>query len=186
METRCAWTTTDAQYMSYHDHEWGVPERDDARLLEMLVLEGAQAGLNWLTVLRRRTTYRQAFYDFDPVVVAGLSTEDLMQMPGLIHHEKKLQSAINNAKVTLRIQHEWGTLSRFLWQWVDGKPVIHHFQDPSEVPTQSHESHAMSQALKTYGMTFVGPTICYALMQATGMVNDHLVQCFRHAPLSEH
>jgi DNA-3-methyladenine glycosylase I len=181
---RCAWVTEDNLYLAYHDQEWGVPQFDDRILFEMLVLEGAQAGLSWLTVLRKRDNYRQAFGNFQLPTVASLSAAELMAAPGIIHHAGKLQSAITNAMAALSIQRDWGSLSNFLWQIVGGQPVVHQYQRGFPLPSQTAESQAMSRALKGYGMTFVGPTICYSFMQATGMVNDHVMDCYRFRELT--
>ncbi len=183
MALDCAWTTSDPEYIRYHDEEWGVPLWSDDRLLEMLVLEGAQAGLSWITVLRRRPFYRVAFLGFDPSRVAAIDPEVLMTAPGVIKNRQKIQSAIQNARVALRVQEEFGSLAQYLWNFVDHRPQINHWEQSSEVPSQSLESNEMSRGLKSYGMSFVGPTICYAFMQAVGMVNDHLVGCPRHAAL---
>ncbi|PSR33451.1 MAG: DNA-3-methyladenine glycosylase I [Sulfobacillus benefaciens] len=180
---RCAWVTDDALYLAYHDQEWGVPQYDDRTLFEMLVLEGAQAGLSWLTVLRKRHSYRQAFANFQIASVASLSAAELMAAPGIIHHAGKLQSAITNAQAALSIQRDWGSLSNFLWAIVGGQPIVHQYLRGHQLPSQTEESQAMSRALKGYGMTFVGPTICYSFMQAIGMVNDHLTDCYRFREL---
>ncbi len=166
----------------YHDREWGVPLHNDRRLFELLVLEGAQAGLSWSTVLRKRAAYRQAFDGFDFVRVAGYGSrriERLLRDPGLIRNRAKLQSAVNNARAVLNVRREWKTFDRFLWQFVGGHPVRKAVRSPSLLPARTEQSDAMSAALRDAGFSFVGSTICYAFMQATGMVNDHLVTCFR-------
>lgn len=183
MELDCAWSTRDQEYLRYHDEEWGVPVWGDARLFEMLVLEGAQAGLSWITVLRRRLSYRQAFSGFDIGVVAQMDPAVLLASPGVIKNRQKILSAIQNARVALRIQDEWGSLARYLWSFTQHEPLINHWREASEVPSQSRESQSMSHGLKAYGMSFVGPTICYAFMQAVGMVNDHLMGCPRYQAL---
>lgn len=185
LELDCAWATSDPEYIQYHDEEWGVPLWSDNRLFEMLILEGAQAGLSWITVLRRRPLYRMAFFDFDPIEVAGLDPEVVIDAPGVIRNRQKIRSAIQNARVALRIQEEQGSLAQYLWSFTNHRPQINHWQAASEVPSQNPVSHAMSRGLKSYGMSFVGPTICYAFMQAVGMVNDHLVGCARYAALGD-
>lgn len=185
MELDCAWATNDPEYIRYHDEEWGVPLWSDDRLLEMLILEGAQAGLSWITILRRRPLYRVAFLGFDPSRVAEMDPEVVMAAPGVIRNRQKIQSAIQNARVALQVQDEWGSFAQYLWHFTDHKPLMNHWRVSSEVPSQSPKSQEMSRGLKSYGMSFVGPTICYAFMQAVGMVNDHLVSCSRHTALSE-
>lgn len=183
MELDCAWSTNDHEYLRYHDEEWGVPVWTDSRLFEMLILEGAQAGLSWITVLRRRPSYREAFRGFDLGQVAQLDPQAVIEWPGVIKNRQKILSAIQNARVALKIQHEWGSLARYLWSFTGQEPIINHWQTRVEVPSQSPEANAMSHGLKSYGMSFVGPTICYAFMQAVGMVNDHLVRCPRFLEL---
>ena len=180
---RCFWCTDDPLYQAYHDHEWGRPTRDPAQLFEMLLLEGFQAGLSWLTVLRKRERYRQVLDGFDPGRLARLSDERidaLMLDPGIIRNRLKLQAVRQNARAWLALEHpaEW------LWSFVGGVPRINHFRDRSEVPAITAEAEAMSKALRKAGFTFVGPTICYAFMQATGMVMDHTVECDRYAALA--
>ena len=181
--TRCPWATSDPLYVPYHDEEWGVPLHDDRRLFEMLVLEGAQAGLSWLTILRRREGYRRAFDGFDPQVVARYGPRDVERLladEGIIRNRLKIGSAINNARAFLAVQEEFGSFDRFVWRFVDGRPTRNAWTKLEEVPAQTAVSNTMSRDLRKRGFTFVGPTICYAHMQATGMVNDHLVGCFRH------
>ena len=183
LPARCPWATTDPLYAPYHDEEWGVPLHDDRRLFEMLVLEGAQAGLSWLTILRRREGYRRAFDRFDPQAVARYGpseVERLLADEGIIRNRLKIDSAINNARAYLGVQEEFGSFDSYIWRFVDGRPAQNAWTTLEEVPAQTPLSNAMSKDLRKRGFTFVGPTICYAHMQATGMVNDHLVGCFRH------
>lgn len=181
--SRCAWVTTDPIYIAYHDEEWGRPVYDDQKLFEMLILEGAQAGLSWITVLKRRENYRKAFDDFDPVKISQYhqeKIESLLQNPGIIRNRKKVESVIRNARAFLEIQAAFESFAAYIWQFVDGEPTINHWDSMNEVPAYTKESTAMSKDLKARGFTFVGPTICYAFMQATGMVNDHMSDCFLH------
>lgn len=180
---RCDWCLGDPLYVEYHDTEWGVPVWDDRRLFEFILLEGAQAGLSWLTVLRRREGYRRAFAEFDPAVVAGFGAEDverLVQDAGIIRHRGKIESAVTNARAFLEIQEAFGTFARYLWDFVDGKPVVNRFVELREVPASTPLSLRISKDLRKRGFRFVGPTIVYAYLQAVGVVNDHLVDCFRH------
>ncbi len=168
------------EYADYHDREWGVPVYDDTRLFEMLILEGAQAGLSFETVLKKREGYRKAFHDFDPVRVAALTDDDLIRLakdPGIIRHRLKIESARKNARVFLRIQEEFGTFRDYLWAFVDNKPVIGHYRSLKEIPSRSALADRLSDDLRKRGMNFVGPTIIYAYMQAVGMVNDHILSC---------
>lgn len=186
MKRRCEWCGTDPLYTAYHDDEWGVPVHDDRRLFEMLVLEGAQAGLSWITILRKRAHYRQAFEAFDPQRVARYAEEELRRLladAGIVRNRLKIESAVRNARAVLEIQEEFGTLDAFLWRYVDGVPRQNAWVSPSQVPAKTPESERMSSDLKRRGFTFVGPTVCYAFMQAVGMVNDHVVQCHRHAEI---
>ena len=181
--TRCPWSTSDPLYVRYHDDEWGVPLHDDRRLFEMLVLEGAQAGLSWLTILRRREAYRRAFDKFDPQAVARYRPRDVERLladDGIVRNRLKIDSAINNARAFLAVQDEFGSFDRYVWRFVDGRPMQNGWTRLEEVPARTPASSTMSSDLRKRGFTFVGPTICYAHMQATGMVNDHLVGCFRH------
>lgn len=181
--TRCPWAGSDPLYVAYHDEEWGVPLHDDRRLFEMLVLEGAQAGLSWLTILRRREAYRRAFGGFDPQAVARYGPTDrerLLADAGIVRNRLKIDSAIANARAFLAVQEAFGSFDAYIWRFVDGRPTGNAWTTPEEVPAQTAVSGAMSRDLRQRGFTFVGPTICYAHMQATGMVNDHLVGCFRH------
>ncbi len=184
--TRCDWAGNDPLMISYHDGEWGVPVHDDRKLFEFLVLEGAQAGLSWRTVLRKREQYRRAFRGFDPERVArfgGKEVERLLADPGIIRNRAKVESAVANARLFLEVREEMGSFGAYLWRFTGGRPIVNRFRKMSELPSQSRESVAMSGDLRARGFRFVGPTICYAFMQAVGMVNDHLVHCFRHAPV---
>ena len=168
--------------MKYHDEEWGVPEHDDRALFELIVLEGAQAGLSWRTILHRREGYRKAFKGFDPAVVAEYTPEridELLQDPGIIRNRRKVESAVRNAGAFLRVQEEFGSFDEYVWGFVGGRPVMNAFTSWSEVQAQTDVSRALSRDLKRRGFSFVGPTICYAYMQSIGMVNDHLTSCFR-------
>ena len=180
---RCGWCGTDPLYVRYHDREWGRPVRDDRRLFEFLLLEGAQAGLSWITVLRKREAYRQAFHGFDPARIARYTGRDvrrLMANAGIVRNRAKIHAAIGNARAYLRLQKEFASASRYLWSFVGGSPVVHRYRHLRELPPFSPEAERMSKDLRARGFRFVGPTICYAFMQATGMVNDHLVGCYRH------
>jgi DNA-3-methyladenine glycosylase I len=182
MPQRCPWSTGSQLYLDYHDVEWGVPLHDDQRLFEMLVLEGAQAGLSWSTILNKRAGYRQAFDGFDAEKVARYDeqkVQELLSNAGIIRNRLKIQAAIQNAQLFLQIRERYGSFDTFLWQFVDGKPIQNHRETLQEVPASTKESDVMSKALKKLGFRFVGTTICYAFMQATGMVNDHVVTCFR-------
>jgi DNA-3-methyladenine glycosylase I len=182
-KTRCPWCGTDPLYTTYHDHEWGVPLHDDRRLFEMLVLEGAQAGLSWITILRKRENYRRTFAGFDPETVAAFDdqrTAALRGDAGIVRNRLKIAAAVKNARAILKIQERFGSLDTFLWRFVEGVPRQNAWQTLSQVPASTPEAQAMSRELKKMGCTFVGPTICYAFMQAVGMVNDHLSGCYRH------
>lgn len=185
---RCPWLPEDnALYKEYHDTEWGVPLYDDQKLFEMLILEGAQAGLNWFTILKRRHSYRQAYDQFNPEKMASWSQEKmdaLLLDKGIIRNRLKILSAHKGAQAYLRIQEEEGSFSSFIWSFVGGAPIINHWENPWDIPVETEESIKMSKALKKKGFTFVGPTICYAYMQAVGMVNDHTVDCFRYDELT--
>lgn len=186
MTTRCEWSGNDPLYVQYHDAEWGVPVHDDRKHFEFLVLEGAQAGLSWITILKRREGYRNAFDNFDPVKVAAYDDrkmESLLQDTGIIRNRQKVKSAINNARAFLAVQSEFGTFDRYIWSFVNGKPIINRFKTLSELPAETPLSLKLSKDLKQRGFSFVGPTIMYAHMQAIGMVNDHVVSCFRYREL---
>lgn len=185
--TRCTWCGQDPFYQAYHDQEWGVPVYDDRRLFEFLTLEGAQAGLSWITILRKRENYRQAFEGFDPVRVASFAEsriEELMQNPGIIRNRQKIVSAVRNARAFLKIQEEFGSFSDYQWRFVEGKPLQNHFSQTSDVPAKTPLAEAFSRDLKQRGFSFLGPVVIYAHMQACGMVNDHLTSCFRHPQLA--
>jgi len=187
MKKRCPWCGDEPLYVRYHDSEWGVPLHDDRRLFEFLVLEGAQAGLSWLTVLKKRSGYRRAFDGFDPQRVAGYGTgelEALLANPAIVRNRLKIGSAVRNARVVLEIQREFGSFDAYLWRFVGGRPKQNRWKTLGEVPAETRESRALSKDLARRGCSFVGPTICYAFMQAVGMANDHLVDCFRHAQLA--
>jgi DNA-3-methyladenine glycosylase I len=180
---RCAWTGEDPRMVAYHDTEWGVPCHDDQKLFEFLILEGAQAGLSWSTILNKRENYRKAFDGFDPAKVARYTpkrVEKLLQNPGIIRNRLKIESAISNAKTFLAVQDEFGSFDAYSWQFVDGKPKKNSFRTTSQIPATSPQSDAFSKDLKQRGFKFVGSTIMYAHMQAVGMVNDHLTTCFRY------
>ncbi|RPE12245.1 DNA-3-methyladenine glycosylase I [Chitinophaga lutea] len=180
-KTRCGWSLKDKLYRDYHDHEWGIPNHDDTHLFEMLNLEGAQAGLSWYTVLTKRENYRKAFDQWDAVKIAKYTDkkiEKLLQDPGIIRNKLKINAVVSNAKAFLAVQKEFGSFDRYIWQFVGHKPVVNHFKDMKEVPAKTAISDAMSKDLLKRGFKFVGSTICYAYMQATGMVNDHVMSCW--------
>ncbi len=180
---RCGWAGTDPLYVAYHDEEWGVPLHDDDRLFEMLVLEGAQAGLSWITILRKRERYRQVFEAFDPSRVARFGrrkVESLLLDPGIVRNRAKVEGAVGGARAFLEVVREHGSFDAYLWRFVGGKPLRNRWRSLSEVPAETAESRALSRDLKSRGFSFVGPTICYAFMQAVGMVDDHLTTCFLH------
>jgi len=186
MPARCAWVPDDPLYMDYHDHEWGVPVHDDRLMFEFLTLESAQAGLSWITVLRKRENYRAAFENFDPRKVALFDDSKLAEMladPGLIRNRLKLTAAINNARAFLSVQEEFGSFCDYIWGFVGGKPLVNGWKTLDQVPARTAESDALSADLKARGFKFVGSTIIYAHMQATGLVNDHTVDCFRFREL---
>jgi len=179
---RCAWAKTELS-LAYHDEEWGVPLHDDQRLFEFLILEGAQAGLSWETILQKRANYRLAFEQFDPVKVAAYDqaqVAELLANPGIIRNRLKINAAIQNAQAFLKVQGEFGRFDTYLWQFVNGQPLVNAWQTLRDIPAKTPTSDALSKDLIKRGFKFVGPTICYALMQATGMVNDHTIDCFRH------
>lgn len=186
---RCPWVDLGkADYVEYHDREWGVPVYDDRLLFEFLTLESAQAGLSWYTVLRKRENYRRAFENFDPEKVARFDSakiEELLQNPGIIRNRLKIEAAVNNAHKFLDVQEEQGSFSKYIWGFVGGRPIVHGLRGLSDYPATSRESDALSRDLKSRGFTFMGSTICYAHMQATGMVNDHAVGCFRKSEIIE-
>lgn len=184
---RCAWAAGgDALYQAYHDDEWGVPVHDDRLLFEFLVLEGAQAGLSWATILRKRPAYREAFEGFDPAVVARYDDgkiAGLLAHPGIVRNRLKIGSAVQNARAFLAVQEQFGSFDAYIWRFVEGAPIQNAWREPVEIPASTPLSDALSKDLKQRGFSFVGTTICYAHMQATGMVNDHLTRCFRWAAL---
>ena len=183
MTTHCQWAGDDPLYIKYHDEQWGVPVHDDRELFEMLILEGAQAGLSWITILRKRESYRQAFDNFDPEVVAGYGEskiEELLQNPGIIRNRLKIRSAVQNAQAFLKVQEEFGSFDDYMWSFVDHTPIQNAWKTMSELPASTPLSERFSKDLKARGFNFVGPTIVYAHMQAVGMVNDHTTDCFRY------
>lgn len=183
MTMRCGWVNEDPLYIDYHDHEWGVPVHDDRHLFEMLNLEGAQAGLSWYTILKKRESYREAFDGFDPQIIVNYDDNklnELLQNPGIVRNRLKIASVVQNAKAFLKVQEEFGTFDSYIWGFVGGKPVNNRWTDMSQVPATTEISDAMSKDLKKRGFKFVGSTICYAYMQAVGMVNDHNQTCFRY------
>ena len=184
---RCTWARNSDLEAEYHDKEWGVVSTDDRHLFEMLILEGAQAGLSWSTILKKRNSYQQAYYGFDPERVARFtkkSVERLLGNPGIVRNRLKVEASIQNAKAYLEIQEEYGSFSEFIWGFVGGKPVVNQWRRLQDIPAETPESQAMSAALKKRGFKFVGPTICYAFMQSVGMVNDHEISCFRYSQLA--
>ncbi|MDA0770264.1 MAG: DNA-3-methyladenine glycosylase I [Chloroflexi bacterium] len=181
---RCDWPGADPLYVAYHDSEWGVPVHDDKKLFEFLILEGAQAGLSWITILRKRENYRAAFDDFDPEKVAQYGERDIARLlanEGIVRNRLKIRSAVKNAMAFLNIQEEFGSFDSYSWAFVDGVPLLNQFQTMAEIPASTQASEALSKDLKTRGFNFVGPTIIYAHMQAVGMVNDHVMSCFRRS-----
>ena len=181
--TRCGWCGDDPVYVAYHDQEWGVPVHDDGRLFEFLVLEGAQAGLSWITILKRRQGYRRAFAGMDPRKVARFTSKDVERLrkdKGIIRNKLKIESGISNARAFLDVVDEFGSFDSYIWRFVEGRPIQNHYITLEEVPAETDLSRTISQDLRARGFRFVGPVIVYAHMQATGMVNDHLVSCFRH------
>jgi DNA-3-methyladenine glycosylase I len=184
---RCTWTGSDPLYCAYHDEEWGVPLYDDRALFEFLILEGAQAGLSWITILRKRPAYRSAFDQFDATRVARYGAnkiESLLQDAGIVRNRLKIEAVVMNARQFLEVQAEFGSFADFIWRFVEGAPRQNRWRTHGDIPAQTKESDAMSKELKRRGFKFAGSTICYAYMQATGMVNDHTVDCFRHKELS--
>ncbi len=180
---RCQWAGDDPLYCAYHDDEWGVPSHDDRHLFEMLILEGAQAGLSWITILKKRDNYRRAFDQFDADKIARYDQhkiDELLQNAGIVRNRLKINATIENARCYLKVVEEYGSFSDYIWQFVDGEPIVNHWRTLKEVPVTTAESDAMSRVLKKRGFKFVGSTICYAYMQAVGMVNDHVAGCFRH------
>ena len=186
VRVRCPWAGSDPVYLHYHDHEWGVPEHEDRKLFEMLLLEGAQAGLSWITILRKREHYRRAFDRFDARTIAGYGSTkiaELLANDGIVRNRLKVAAAVENARAFLAVQEEFGDFDTYIWQFIGGAPRVNAWTKMNQIPPHTPESAAMSQDLKARGFKFVGSTICYAFMQATGMVNDHLVGCFRYSKL---
>jgi DNA-3-methyladenine glycosylase I len=180
---RCAWSDQDPLLLTYHDEEWGVPLHEDNRLFEMLVLESMQSGLSWLTVLRKRKEFQVAFSQFDPGKVARFGSkqvEKLLGNPGIIRNRAKIEATVANANATLRVQEKYGSLDSFVWRIVGGKTLVHHWKDYHEAPAKTVESELLAKECKKHGFQFIGPTVAYSFMQAVGMVNDHVVTCFRH------
>ena len=187
MPDRCGWSTSDPLYIEYHDNEWGVPVHDDRRLFEMLILEGAQAGLSWITILRKRENYRKAFDRFDPAKIARYDARKkrkLLADAGIVRNRLKIEAAIGNAKSFLAVKKEFGSFDKYIWQFVGNIPKQNRRNSLKDIPPKTSESDAMSKDLKARGFRFVGSTICYAFMQATGMVNDHIMLCYRQKQLS--
>ncbi len=183
---RCAWTGDDTLMIRYHDDEWGVPVHDDRILFEFLILEGAQAGLTWKTVLNKRENYRKAFHGFDPAIIARYDDEDIARLlsdPGIIRNRLKITATILNARKFLEVQREFGSFDTYIWQFVGGKSIRNKVRSMEEIPSRTNASDAMSKDLRKRGFKFIGPTICYAFMQAVGMVNDHQVDCFRYVEI---
>ena len=188
MKIRCPWANNYPLMIGYHDREWGVSVHDDSLLFEFLILEGAQAGLSWTTILKKRENYRLAFDNFDPEKVSAYNDqkiEELVENSGIVRNKLKIRSAIVNAKLLLEIQREYGSFDNYIWKFVDGKPIQNKWKKMEDIPSSTLESENMSSDLKKRGFKFVGPTICYAFMQAVGMVNDHLIDCFRHSELDK-
>ncbi|UCE92191.1 MAG: DNA-3-methyladenine glycosylase I [Methanobacteriota archaeon] len=188
MKKRCPWADpNDPLYLEYHDKEWGVPVHDDQKLFEFLVLEGAQAGLSWKTILNKRENYRRAFAGFSPDKVAAFDNrkvEKLLADPGIVRNPRKIESAVANARALLAIQKEYGSFDSYIWSYVDGNPICNMWKSPAQIPVSTPEAKMMSSDLVKKGFRFVGPTICYAYMQAIGMVNDHLLECYRHKEIA--
>ena len=188
MTTRCEWSGQDPLYIAYHDQEWGVPVHDEQKLFEMLILEGAQAGLSWITILRKREAYRRAFDHFQPEKVASYDDQkaaELLANPGIVRNRLKIKAAISNAQAFLNVQAEFGSFDHYIWQFVDRQPIQNAWPTLADIPAQTPLSATISKDLKKRGFRFVGPTICYALMQAIGLVNDHTVDCFRYQTLAQ-
>ena len=185
--SRCGWATSDPLYIAYHDREWGTPLHDDRGFFELLILEGAQAGLSWITILRKRESYRSAFDNFEPSKVAGYGERKLAELldnPGIIRNRLKIEAAVVNAKAFIEVQRHFGSFDTYIWQFVNHTSVQNSRRGMGDIPSSPKESDAMSKDLRKRGFKFVGTTICYAFMQATGMVNDHVVDCFRYAELA--
>ena len=186
--TRCEWCLGAPLYLDYHDLEWGTPAHEDVKLFEMIALDGMQAGLSWLTILKKRENFRKAFDEFRPEIIAGYSSakvEELLQDAGIVRNRSKIEAIITNASLTLKIQVEFGSLDHYLWGFVDGKPVVNNWKSMSEIPASSPLSDRLSKDMKTRGFKFCGTTITYAFLQAAGLVNDHVVDCFRYKELTK-
>ncbi|MDH5571912.1 MAG: DNA-3-methyladenine glycosylase I [Gammaproteobacteria bacterium] len=186
--TRCSWAGDDPLYIDYHDKEWGVPVHDDQKLFEFLILEGAQAGLSWITILKKRANYQKAYDQFQIEKVARYSDKKIQTLitnPGIVRNKLKIHASITNARAFIEIQHEFGSFDHYLWRYVDGKPVQNNWKSHSQIPVTTKESDALSRDLKQRGFKFVGSTICYAYMQAVGLVNDHVTNCFRHRQIKQ-
>lgn len=188
MKTRCSWAGSDPIYVDYHDTEWGVPLHNDKKLFEFLILDGFQAGLSWLTILKKRQNYREAFDNFDPQKISEYGSRrvnELLRNKGIVRNKLKVEAAVQNARSFLSIQSEFGSFDSYIWQFVGGKTRINQWKTVAEIPAQTKQSATMSADLKRRGFGFVGPTICYAFMQAAGLVNDHVVSCFRYRGVSQ-
>lgn len=184
---RCAWPADDPLMIEYHDTEWGVPLHDDRKLFEFMVLDAFQAGLSWATILKKRENFREALDNFDPGIIAGYDQhkiDQLLHNAGIIRNRAKLKATVKNAGAFLAVQREYGTFDRYIWQFVGGKPIINRWEKESQIPAKTSAAEAMSADLKKRGFGFAGPTICYAFMQAAGLVNDHVVPCFRYAEIN--
>ena len=182
-KTRCGWSVSDPIYIDYHDHEWGIPARDDRKQFEFLVLESAQAGLSWITILKRRIGYKRLYEGFDPELVARFDEkriQSMLQDAGIIRNRKKIESSINNAQRFLELREQYGSFHKYLWGFTDGKQVVNHFKSLSEIPASTTLSDTIARDMKQKGFRFLGSTIIYAHLQATGLVNDHLIDCFRY------
>jgi DNA-3-methyladenine glycosylase I len=187
-KTRCPWSTSDPLYIDYHDEEWGLPVHDDRKLFEMLVLDGAQAGLSWITILRKRENYRKAFGNFDSEKVSRYGKREISRLlkdDGIVRNRLKIESAVKNARAFLEVQREFGTFDAYIWQFVGGKMKVNSWKSLKQIPASTKESDAMSKDLKMRGFSFVGSTICYAFMQAAGLVNDHITSCYRHSEVTK-
>jgi len=188
MKKRCVWCGDDPLYVAYHDDQWGVPVHDDRLLLEMLILEGAQAGLSWLTILTKRENYRKALHNFDIARIAGYTQRDVRRLlddPGIVRNRLKIDATIRNANSALAIIEKFGSLDSYFWRYVEGEPIQNHWQSLAEIPTKTRLSDTMARDLKKRGFNFVGSTICQALMEAIGMINDHTIDCYRHQEIQQ-
>jgi DNA-3-methyladenine glycosylase I len=185
---RCPWPSDNSLMIDYHDHEWGVPVHDDRKLFEFMILDAVQAGLSWSIVLKKRENFRKAFHNFEPARIARYTKKDIRRLladPGIVRNRLKLNAAISNAQKFLAVQEEFGSFDAYIWQFTGGKMLLHRYRRLSQLPAVTREAEAMSKDLKSRGFTFVGPTICYAFMQAAGMVNDHLVDCYRYREVQQ-